>query len=98
MLATIDVRKLRFRKEKDRNRSDVTLVTGIFDANGNYVSGVQKVLELRLLDNTLAKRMNSGITVRSPFDVTPGTYLIRVVVRDSGGESMATRSAVVEIP
>ncbi len=96
--ARVDVRKLHFRKEDNRNRDDLTVVAGVFDSDGNYVSGVQKVLELRLLDDTLANRLGSGIAVRNTFDVTPGTYLIRLVVRDSEGETMASRNTAVEIP
>ena len=98
VLTTVDVRSLQFRKDKERNRTDVTLVAGLFDANGNYISGMQKLLELRLLDSTLAKNAGAGITVRNAFDVPPGKYLVRVVVRDSSGESMASRSTSVEIP
>ena len=53
---------------------------------------------MRLLDATLEKVLNSGITVRTNFDVAPGSYVIRLVVRDSEGQTMAARNGVVEIP
>ncbi len=53
---------------------------------------------MRLLDTTLEKVLNSGITVRTNFDVAPGSYVIRLVVRDSEGQTMAARNGVVEIP
>jgi hypothetical protein len=70
----------------------------VFDRNGNYVTGTRKVVEMRLHDATLEKVLNSGITVRTNFDVAPGSYVIRMVVRDSEGQTMAARNGVVEIP
>jgi VWFA-related protein len=98
VLARLNVRNLRFRKANGRNNDDVTVLAGVFDRNGNYITGVEKTVELRLLDATLEKVSNSGITVRSNFDVAPGSYVIRLVVRDSEGQTMAARNGVVEIP
>ncbi len=98
VLARVNVKNLRFRKADGRNNDNVTVLSGVFDRNGNYITGMQKIVELRLLDPTLEKVMNSGITVRSNFDVAPGSYVIRLVVRDSEGQSMAARNGVVEIP
>ncbi len=94
----IDAKKLAFRKEADRNRDDVTVLTGLFDNDGNYVSGVQKVVEMRLLDDTLEKRLAAGISVKSSFTVHSGRYVVRMVVRDSEGQLMASQSSLVEIP
>ena len=98
VLAKLDLSQLPFRKEADRNRDDITIVAGLFDENGNYVSGVQKILELRLLDETLQRRRKSGYTVRSDFNVKPGTYMVRLVMRDSEGQLLTARSGVVEVP
>jgi hypothetical protein len=56
------------------------------------------VVELRLKDENLDRRRNLGITVNSDLDVKTGAYMIRVVVRDSGGHQMATANGTVEIP
>ncbi len=98
VLARVNVKNLRFRKADGRNNDNLTILSGVFDRNGNYISGMQKVVEMRLLDATLEKVLNSGITVRTNFDVAPGSYVIRLVVRDSEGQTMAARNGVVEIP
>ena len=92
------MKKLSFRKEGERNRNDLTVVTGIFDDDGNFVNGAQKVLEMRFLDETLDKRVGSGISVKSNFTVHPGRYVVRMVVRDSEGQTMSAQSSMVEIP
>jgi VWFA-related protein len=98
VLARIDVRKLHFRRVADRNGDDVMVVYGIFDRNGNYIQGVTKKVQMRLKDDTLATKRTSGISVRSDFKVGPGTYVIRLVVRDAEGQMMAARNGAVEIP
>jgi hypothetical protein len=70
----------------------------LFDRNGNYVTAIQQTVDMRLLDRTLTAAQSSGITLRSYLNVTPGTYSVRVVIRDSEGQHMAARNGVVEIP
>jgi len=98
VLAHVDLKGLKFRKVEDRNHDDLTLATVIFDENGNYVAGGEKVLEMKLRDTTLERLDHSGITVKSSFDVKPGNYLVRLVVRDKEGDLMAARNGAVVIP
>jgi VWFA-related protein len=94
----LDLRGIRFRKAEGRNRDDFTLATAIFDENGKFVTGGEKIVEMRLLDTTVDRLGHSGITVKSSFDVKPGTYLVRQVVRDSEGAQMAAKNGAVVIP
>jgi hypothetical protein len=98
VLARVSVRSLRFRKADGRSNDNLTVISGVFDHNGKYLTGMQKVIELHLQDPSLEKVLNSGIIVRTNFDVAPGSYAIRLVVRDSEGQNMAARNGVVEIP
>ncbi len=98
VLARIDVRKLKFRKVDGRNGDELMIVSGLFDRNGNYLQGITKVLKMRLKDDTLEGKVNSGITIRSDFKIAPGTYVIRLVVRDAEGQMMAAQNGAVEIP
>ncbi len=98
VLTHLDLKGLRFRKADGRNRNDVTVATAIFDENGNFVTGGEKIVEMRLLDATYDRLSHSGITVKSSFDVKPGTYLVRQVVRDAESARMAARNGSVVIP
>jgi VWFA-related protein len=97
VLARVSVKNLRFRKVDGRNNDNLTILSGVFDGNGNYITGMQKVVEMHLQDATLERVLNTGITVKTNFDVAPGSYVIRLVVRDSEGQTMAARNGVVEI-
>ena len=49
-------------------------------------------------DSTLAKLNQTGVTLNTNFDVKPGGYLVRLVVRDSKAAQLSARNGVVEIP
>ena len=94
----LNLKLFRYRRADGRNNNTVTLVTAIFDRDGNYLQGIKKILELRLKDDTLANRLGQPATIRTNFDVRPGTYLVRQVVRDSEGQMMSATNAAVQIP
>jgi VWFA-related protein len=98
VLSHFDVKGIHFRKAEGRNKDQLTIVTGIFDENGNFVTGGEKVVEMKLLDTTYDRLSRSGFTVKSSFDVKPGTYMVRLVVRDAEGAQMAARNGAVVIP
>jgi VWFA-related protein len=98
VLTRLDVRGIHFRKAEGRNRDKLTIVTGIFDENGNFVTGGEKVIEMKLLDTTYDRLSRSGFTVKTSFDVKPGTYLVRLVVRDTESAQMAAKNGAVVIP
>src|ERR1051326_5804480 len=93
----VDLKHLRLRKVEGRNNNKLTIVSALFDRNGNYVTGNQKLVELRLKDDTLEKRADAGFSVRSSFDVKPGVYIVRLVVRDAEGQMMSAANGAVEI-
>lgn len=97
VVVRVDVRNLRFRKQDGRNRNDLTVALALFDRNGSYVTGNQGTIELRLLDDTLEKGLDQGITVQRSFNVKPGAYLVRLVVRDAEGRMMSAQSGAVGI-
>ena len=98
VVARLDLKQLRFRKAEDRNRNTIKLVAAVFDQNGNMVNAIEKTIELRLRDQTLETFSKSGVNVRTVLDVTPGRYVVRLVVRDSEGEMMAARNGAIQIP
>lgn len=98
VLTHVDVKGIRFRKADGRNRDNLTVATAIFDENGNFVTGGEKIVEMKLLDKTFDRLSHSGFTLKSSFDVKPGTYLVRLVVRDAEGSQMAARNGAVSIP
>jgi len=98
VVSRIDLKGMHFRKADGRNLDNLTVATVIFDENGNYVTGAEKVLEMRLLDKTYDRLSRTGLVMKSSFELKPGKYMIRQVVRDSEGAQMAAKNGAVVIP
>jgi VWFA-related protein len=98
VLTHFDVKSIHFRKEAGRNADVLTIATAIFDDNGNFVTGGEKTVQMKLLDTTYNRLSRSGLTLKSSYDVKPGTYMVRLVVRDGEGAQMAARNGAVVIP
>jgi VWFA-related protein len=98
VLAHVDVRRIRYRKIDGRNTNELTVVAALFNRNGVFVQGMQKNLTMRWKDATLESKLGSGITLKTSFDVKPGSYLVRLVVRDREGQMMSAENGAIEIP
>jgi hypothetical protein len=73
-------------------------MTVLFDRDGKYVTGKEKTVQFHLRDASLEKLVESGLTSRVSFDLKPGTYLVRQVVRDAEGGQISALNRTVEIP
>jgi VWFA-related protein len=94
----VDISSLRYRKEADRSVDKLIFNTTLFDQDGKYVTGKESLLELHLKDASLEKFAKSGINAKTSFEVGPGTYRVREVVRDSESTGMSALNCEVEVP
>ena len=97
VLVKLDVRHLHYRKSDGRNNNNLTVVSALFDRNGNYVTGIEKTVQMHWKDETLDSKLSSGVTLKNSFDVKPGSYVVRLVVRDDEGQ-LAAQNGAIEIP
>ena len=98
VVSRLELKNMHFRKAEGRNLDELTLATAIFDENGNYITGGEKIVKMYLKETTYERLTHTGFTVKSSFAVKPGRYLVRQVVRDSEGSQMAARNGAVDIP
>ena len=98
VVSRLQVKGMHFRTADGRHNDSLTFATAIFDDNGNFVTGGEKILQMRLLDPTYEKVLRTGLVLKSSFDLKPGKYMVRQVVRDSEGSQMAARNGAVDIP
>jgi VWFA-related protein len=98
VLAHVDLARVHFEKSGGRNVDDLTVVAAIFDRDGNFLAGTQRVVSMKLRDETFQKLTRSGVTVKTSFDLKPGDYVVRLVVRDSNAAVLSAENGVVEIP
>ncbi len=94
----VDIASLRYRKEADRSVDTLIFDTTLFDRDGKYVTGKEASLDLHLKDASLEKFSKSGIYAKTSFEVGPGTYRVREVVRDSVSTGMSALNCEVQVP
>jgi len=93
VVSHIGLKDLRFRMADGKHYNQLNIATVIFDDNGNYLTNGGKIVELRLLDSAFERWCSTGLTVKSGFELKPGKYLIRKVVRFRGAQ-MAARNGI----
>jgi hypothetical protein len=98
VLTHLDSSALHFRKADGRCYDDLVVATAVFDDNGLFVDGQMKEIALKLKDATLERLRTAGLTLKTTFNVKPGTYLVRSVVRGSEGVQLTARNATTVIP
>jgi hypothetical protein len=72
-------------------------VSAVFNRNGNFLQATQKTVTLHLKDDTLEHKLASGLTLKTSFDVKPGSYMVRLVVRDAEAQLMSAENGTIEI-
>ena len=80
------------------NQDDLTIVASLFDSDGNYVDGTEKNIDMKLSDQTLKEWSRTGATTELKFDLKPGSYIVRVVVRDSNAAALSAENGTVQVP
>jgi len=93
----LDVGQLHFRREGDRSVDKLIFHTTLFDRDGKYVAAKEAWLDLHLKDETLEKFSQNGIKATTSFEVAPGTYRVREVVRDSESTGTSALNCVVDV-
>jgi VWFA-related protein len=98
VLTSVDLKSIHLRKAEDRNLNDLTIVAALFDTNGNFLMGTEKLVRLRLRDETVAGlELKPPVVIATDFDVKPGGYLVRLVVRDAEGQQITAENAAVQV-
>jgi VWFA-related protein len=98
VLARVDAKSVQFLKQQDRSLGKLILVAVLFDGDGNFLEGAQTNLDMHLLDPTLKKIQQGGVSLKANLDAKVGRYLLRIVVRDSESGSMSAINRVIVIP
>ncbi len=97
LISQVAVKNIHFRRVDGKNSDVLRMVTAIFDDNGNFVTGGEKVLTMDLDDDAYERLSRTGLPVNLSFDLKPGRYLVRQLLRDADDGRIAARNRAVEI-
>jgi VWFA-related protein len=97
VVVDIDARGIRFAKQGALHLQQLTFVTAIEDGQGNFLTGKQAVMDLRVGSATLAGMQASGIHAVSSFALPKGGYKVREVVRELVQDRLAALETAVDL-
>jgi hypothetical protein len=94
----VDIRKLQFQEEDARRRNTLSVILAAYDEMDNFINGVDKSVEFRLLEGSYKALLMDGLSSKVQFTMPPGRYKIKAVVREHNQGKMGSIIKAVEIP
>ena len=98
LLTRVNVSRLEFLSEDARRKNSLSLVVAAFDENNKWVDGLEKVVDFNLLEPSYAALVQYGFSSKVDFNLPPGRYKVRTVVRESLKSLMGSANRLIEIP
>ncbi|MGH9414530.1 MAG: VWA domain-containing protein, partial [Terriglobales bacterium] len=93
----VDLAKLKFHREKSRERNQLVITVGLYQAGGRFVSGKQAEMSFALKPTSWRMLRQRGLSVHLKLPAEVGLYTLRTVVAVSNGgrlDAMSQRVAV----
>jgi VWFA-related protein len=94
---TLDAKRLPFTARNGRSLQELTFVTVLEDAAGNYLQGKQAVMDMALTAATRADLETRGIKAVTSFLAGKGSYRIREVIREAVRNRLTASNSPVEL-
>jgi hypothetical protein len=98
LLLHIDAGKLTFVQSEGRYHNQLEEVGFVLDTKGNTVDKFSNTLELNLLPQSYQTALKRGFVATRTINVKPGTYQIRLFVREVGHGLIGTANDFIDIP
>ncbi len=97
-LTNVNIRKLHFLDEDSRHKNLISLVLAAYDENDKFIDGLEKTLDLKLLDSSFAGVLRHGLSSRVELKLPFGRYKIKAVVRESVQGKLGSLTKAIEVP
>lgn len=98
LVMQVQTERVPFLLEEERQQNLLHFLAAVFDANGQYIDGLEKALELKLTETSYRSFKSHGFSSKAQFKLPPGHYKIKVVVRESVQSKMGSVSKEIHIP
>jgi VWFA-related protein len=92
----IPISAFHYRLVDGRHTNKLTLAHAIFDRNGIWVAGEENTVDMKLQPQTLSMK-DAAVKARRVYDLEPGVYALRVVIRDAEERNLTAANATVEV-
>ncbi len=94
LVAHTDFKHVVFHQEAGMNRARLTVAAAVFDPDGLLVTTLEKDFVLNLTGERMEQAIARGVALPLSLDVAPGSYTIRLIVRDKEGPTGAANGAI----
>jgi VWFA-related protein len=93
----LDISKLPFGKENDRQSQRITIVAAFFDSQGKIVAAKEGRMELALKPETYGRMSGTGVNADLTFQMPPGIYKLRAVVEEAVKGGIASSTYPIDV-
>ena len=97
-ITDVKIRGLQFYEEDSRRKNLISLTLAAYDESDHYLSGVEKSIDFRLLEESYAGLREHGLKSSVELKLPMGRYKIKAVVRENNQNKMGSVAKSVEIP
>jgi VWFA-related protein len=94
----IDPKKLRLDEVEGRRETNLDVAGFVFDELGKLRGGFSETINARLTPEELGRIGKGGLTYAANTTLPPGSYQIRIAVRDNKTNNIGTMSRYIEVP
>ncbi|MGA3239754.1 MAG: VWA domain-containing protein [Bryobacteraceae bacterium] len=94
----LDVNRLQFATANGRHMQQLVLLMTLLDANGNFVTGKESIMDLALTDEKLASFQKDGLNTIATLNAPAGIYQLRTIVREGMKGGLSASTTAVELP
>jgi VWFA-related protein len=93
----LDAKGLTFADQNGASVQQLTFVTILEDAQGNYLEGKQAAMDMNLTSETRAGLEAKGVKAATSFVVPKGSYRVREVIREAVQNHLAASTTPLDI-
>ncbi|MFN8009582.1 MAG: hypothetical protein U0V70_21620 [Terriglobia bacterium] len=98
LLTRVGVKGMDFVNQDARRKNSLSVIVVAFDEHDKWVEGIERVIDLNLQESSYASVLQYGFLSKVNFNLAPGRYKIRTVVRESLKSLMGSTSRLIEVP
>jgi VWFA-related protein len=94
VLTFANLSQLPYRQSGGENANDLRMIAAIFDRNAKYMGAIDRKVAVHWPD---AKATSRAVTTFT-FRLDPGSYMVRLVVRDAESQHLFAQNVLVVLP
>jgi len=97
VIVSVDISKLRFTKQGDRQVQRIAFVSALIDSEGRIAAAKEGVMDLALTEETYNRLKASGVNAKISLLAPKGSYKLRQVSEDAVEGKIACSTHVIDI-